>query len=40
MPNKYKNKVCSICGKSESVNWKRHWERRHPGNPLKELELG
>jgi len=29
--NRHALKTCSICGKQEGKNWKRHWERHHEG---------
>lgn len=29
-----------MCGKSEGPNWRRHWQRRHPGDEIKELIPG
>lgn len=33
---KNKTKICSICGKAENKNWKRHWNTKHKGH--KEIE--
>jgi len=40
MPKIYRNKVCSICGKSEGSNWTRHWKRQHPNSMVEELAKG
>jgi len=40
MPATHKHKVCAECGKSESDQWARHWKRRHPDQPKRELAPG
>jgi hypothetical protein len=40
MPRSYKQRVCYLCGKVEESKWKRHWERNHPGQEIKELDDG
>jgi len=40
MPKSYRNKVCSICGKSEGMHWARHWKNQHPTAAIKELVPG
>lgn len=40
MPKSNSAKVCSICGKSETANWARHWKRQHPGTQISELLPG
>ncbi len=40
MPKTYRHKVCSLCGKSEGMNWARHWKNQHPAAVIKELVPG
>lgn len=40
MPSIYKTRVCFICGRAESKNWKRHWTSKHPGKMMDELSPG
>ena len=40
MMNTYKTKVCALCGKSQAVNWARHWKNQHPSSDIRELIPG
>lgn len=37
MPNKYKQRVCRLCGKVETSNWSNHWKTKHKGVPAEDL---
>ena len=40
MPKANNFKVCSICGKSESTHWARHWKNKHSTASVRELLPG